>query len=74
MISVIESPDVSVYIFTHSIWALSNLCRGSPLPKYKTIKNAILLLARVLVENKLEDESTVNDAMWAICFNLNLEQ
>lgn len=26
------------YIYNHSLWALSNLCRGHPLPKYKYIK------------------------------------
>ena len=32
------------YIFNHCIWALANICRGSPLPKYKDIKLALFYL------------------------------
>ena len=37
-------------------WALSNLCRGSPLPKYDNIKLAIPVLCHVIVNGKLTDK------------------
>lgn len=73
IIQVIESAR-NDYIFVNSIWALSNLCRGSPRPKYKSIRNAISLLGGILVENRLSDATTINDVIWAISYNINLEQ
>lgn len=42
-------PDTS---FTRNAsWALANLCRGKPPPKYQEIRSAIPTLIKVLVEN-----------------------
>lgn len=35
-------------LIKHCCWALSNLCRGSPLPKYDSIKMAIPLLCKLI--------------------------
>lgn len=35
----------------HGTWALSNLCRGRPLPKFELVKNAIPTLAKVLISS-----------------------
>ena len=52
----------------HGCWALSNLCRGDPLPKYALVKAAIAVLCRVLA-TKLTDKEIVADCCWAISYH-----
>jgi importin subunit alpha-6/7 len=33
----------------HGTWAISNLCRGRPLPKFDQVKFAIPILAKMLI-------------------------
>lgn len=62
------------YIFNHCIWALSNICRGSPLPEYKNIKTALFFLVETLVSEKISDEDTLSDTIWAIAYNMNTDK
>lgn len=48
-------------------WTLSNLCRGVPLPKYDTIKDAITQLCLIVKSSFLDKESLI-DSLWAISY------
>lgn len=48
-------------------WALSNLCRGSPLPKYDDVKGAIIPLCKVM-KTKILDNDGLADCLWAISY------
>ena len=48
-----------------AVWALSNLCRGKPLPAAATIRPALPCLADLLTSS---DNQTVADACWALSF------
>lgn len=50
----------------HGTWALSNLCRGRPLPKFNLVKAAIPTLCAVLI-NSTESE-VLTDAAWALSY------
>lgn len=50
----------------HGTWALSNLCRGRPFPKFDLVKNAIPPLAQVIKEE--EDPEILTDAAWAMSY------
>ena len=43
-------------IIQRAAWAISNLCRGKPLPKYEAIKLGISSLARMILSNVLTDD------------------
>ena len=43
------------YIYYHSLWALSNLCRGVPPPPYQNIRAGIIFFYESLVHNKIQD-------------------
>ncbi len=47
-------------------WTLSNLCRGRPPPDYLKVKRAVKSLAKVLIENDVED--ILIDVCWAISY------
>lgn len=47
-------------------WTLSNLCRGRPAPHFEKVKRAIPSLAKVLIENDLDD--ILVDVCWAISY------
>jgi hypothetical protein len=47
-------------------WTLSNLCRGRPAPQFSKIQRAISSLAKVLVENDVED--ILVDVCWAFSY------
>lgn len=49
-------------------WAISNLCRGTPRPKYSSVKNAIPLLVKLVMSEILDDEASIN-CLWAIAAN-----
>jgi hypothetical protein len=56
-------------LIKHCCWALSNLCRGSPLPKYDLIKLAIPVLCRAIASGKLTDKEILADCCWAISYH-----
>ena len=54
-----------VAVIRQAMWALSNLCRGSPQPKYEIIKPAIPVLCRAVTSGVLGGEE-LQDCLWAI--------
>lgn len=50
----------------HGTWALSNLCRGKPLPDYDLVKDALPVLAKVLLTQ--DDPEVITDATWALSY------
>lgn len=55
LVEVIEkSKDEN--IVKHGSWALSNLCRGNPLPKYENVKMAIPVLCNVISSGRINDK------------------
>lgn len=48
LITIIENTNNKATI-KHGTWALSNLCRGRPLPEFYLVKNAIPTLAKVII-------------------------
>lgn len=50
----------------HGSWALSNLCRGRPLPQYELVKNAIEPICKVLQSET--DTEVLTDCAWAISY------
>lgn len=55
-------------IVKRAAWAISNLCRGTPLPKFDLIKNGFATLARTVVSQILDDDE-LSDCLWAISSN-----
>lgn len=50
----------------HGTWALSNLCRGRPAPKFELVQEAIIPLAKVLQTE--DDPEILTDAAWAMSY------
>lgn len=48
LIRIIENTNNKATI-KHGTWALSNLCRGRPLPEFYLVKNALPVLAKVMI-------------------------
>ena len=48
-------PKNSFGIEKHGCWALSNLCRGSPLPRYNNVESAIPVLCRYIQSEEIND-------------------
>lgn len=56
-------------LIKHCCWALSNLCRGSPLPKYENIRHAIPVLCQAIAKGRLNDKEIIADCCWAISYH-----
>lgn len=52
-------------ILRRAAWAISNLCRGTPLPKFDLIKNGIAILAKTIMSQILDDDE-LSDCLWAL--------
>jgi hypothetical protein len=50
----------------HGSWALSNLCRGRPLPPPELVSNAIEPICKVLSSDN--DVEVLTDCAWAISY------
>jgi importin subunit alpha-1 len=57
------------YLVLRSLWAIANLCRGKPAPSFKLIKQGIIVLCKVLRENRFENNVDVHVH---ICSAINL--
>lgn len=53
-------------IIKHGTWAISNLCRGKPLPKLELVEKAIPTLSAVI--QKESDPDVLTDAAWALSY------
>ena len=51
-------------LIKNGIWAISNLCRSKPAPKYAYVQEAVPLLARMLQEHN--DVEILSDCLWAL--------
>lgn len=49
-------------------WALSNLCRGKPLPNMELVVDGVMALGSLITKNKIRDENTFTDCCWSISF------
>eukprot|EP01120_Amphizonella_sp_Union-15-10_P011148 TRINITY_DN4655_c0_g1_i3.p1 TRINITY_DN4655_c0_g1~~TRINITY_DN4655_c0_g1_i3.p1 ORF type:complete len:458 (-),score=118.47 TRINITY_DN4655_c0_g1_i3:2-1375(-) len=58
-----ESPRLSM--LRNGTWALSNLCRGKPGPKWELVRPAMELLAHLVYS---ADEEVLADACWALSY------
>jgi len=47
----------------HGTWALSNLCRSQPLPRFELVTNAIPILGQIIKTQS--DSEILTDAIWA---------
>ena len=55
----------SVNIKKQGAWALSNLCRGKPLPNYDNMMDCVPIFS-ALIKEFLDDENVINDCIWAL--------
>lgn len=71
LINLVEVVDRTTdeTLIKHGCWALSNLCRGSPLPKYDLIKSAIPVLCRAIAKSRVTDREILADCCWAISYH-----
>ena len=46
-------------------WALSNLCRGKPLPQKELVKDAIPIFC-YLVQTQQDDQEILIDSLWGL--------
>lgn len=53
-------------IIKHGTWAISNLCRGKPIPPFSLTKVAIPVLIKVQQQDT--DCETLQDALWALSY------
>jgi hypothetical protein len=68
LVDVVNSTPEDALV-KHGCWALSNLCRGSPLPKYDLVKTAIPVLCRSIANGRLVDKEIIADCCWAISYH-----
>lgn len=69
LVNVIQSNMKQPNVVKHGAWALSNLCRGNPLPKYENVKEAIPLLCHLISNSLIIDKEIIADCCWAISYN-----
>ena len=67
LIRLIEN-TTNVNVIRQGTWALANLCRGTPLPKFDIIKPIIPILCKTVANNILSGEEQI-DALWALANN-----
>jgi len=65
LIKIIQDAKAKTTV-KHGTWALSNLCRGRPLPSFSLVYKAITPLARVIQEET--DPEILTDATWALSY------
>ena len=58
----------NITMLEQGVWVISNLCRGTPKPKYQLIKKGIPVLANLVLSGMLPDQE-VALSLWAIANN-----
>lgn len=66
LLKIVDEPDANLNIIKQGTWAISNLCRGRPIPKADYVKAAIPTLFNVL--SSQSDSETLTDAAWALSY------
>lgn len=65
LVEVVQNTD-KPNILKHGIWAISNLCRGRPLPPFELVNPALYVFAKAIEVTK--DADVLTDATWALSF------
>jgi len=58
-------------IIKHGTWAISNLCRGKPLPELEKVEKATPTMAAVM--KRETDPDVLTDAAWALSYLSRVE-
>ena len=53
----------------NACWALSNLARGTPLPRYEQVKEIVEIFCKMLAEGEIQDEETLGDCFWTVAYH-----
>jgi hypothetical protein len=62
----VSNPD-SMSLLKNVVWAISNLCRGTPKPDFVLIRDCIPAMNYAIVHEKSSDEART-DALWALSY------
>ena len=52
----------------NGVWAMTNLCRGSPYPNYDLVKNATDILAKAIQSGIITSRDIISDCCWSLSF------
>jgi len=66
LLKIVDDPNAQVNTIKQGTWAISNLCRGRPIPRPEYVKAAISTLFNVLQSQT--DPETLTDAAWALSY------
>lgn len=61
----LEEKRTSSQIVT-AVWALSNLARGQPPPKYDSVKHVVPCIAEALRSGVIRSEQVLSDCLWTL--------
>lgn len=64
--NILDQAKPGTSLVRNASWTLSNLCRGKPAPHFEKVQRAVPSLAKVLIENDLDD--ILVDVCWAISY------
>lgn len=63
--SELDSTFPKISIIRNATWALSNLCRGRPVPNWNEVVVALPTLSRLIT---VDDQDTLADACWSLSY------
>jgi hypothetical protein len=62
----VQQPKASLSLLRNATWALSNLCRGKPPPRFGLVCPALTTLGQLIVQQ--DDQEVLTDACWALTY------
>jgi hypothetical protein len=65
LLKILSSGTARLSMMRNATWALSNLCRGKPAPKFSHVAPALSVLAKLIHSS---DQEVVVDALWALSY------
>jgi len=66
LLKAVDTPNVKFEIIKPGTWAISNSCRGRPLPSLERVRSAIPTLCNVVCSQT--DQDILIDAVWALSY------
>jgi importin subunit alpha-6/7 len=63
---ILDKAPAGTSFVRNASWTLSNLCRGRPGPAFNRVARAVPTLAKILIENDLDD--ILIDVCWALSY------
>ncbi len=66
LLKIVNEPNGNANIIKQGTWAISNLCRGRPIPRAEYVRAAIPTLFSILESQT--DPETLTDAAWALSY------